>query len=76
MTVAVVDAELFREVVAGGQDRPGGRIGPDFFGRFVKCVHELFVLLLGEFDGTIGLRLIVDDVLERSVSSRSSDVSH
>ena len=65
MTVAVVDVELLGEVLTGERNRPRGRVNTDYFRRFVECIHESLVILLGEFGGTTGSWLVVDDGLER-----------
>ena len=65
MTIAVVNIELLGEALTGERNGPRGRVNTDYFRRFVEYIHESLVSLVGEFGGTTGSWLVVDDVLER-----------
>ena len=65
MTVTVINVELFGKVVAGERNGPRGRVNTDYFRRFVDALHESPVFLLGEFGGTTGSWLVVDDLIEQ-----------
>ncbi len=48
VAVAMIDVELFGEVLARERNRPRGDVNTDLFGRFVKSLDELLVLGVGK----------------------------
>jgi hypothetical protein len=48
VTVTVVNAELFGEIVAGERNRPRGGVNTDFLRRFMEGFDELLVFRIGK----------------------------
>ena len=61
----VPNAELLDEVVSSQWNRPRRRVNTGFLRRSVENIHELLVLLIGEFGWPTGSWFVVDDGLER-----------